>query len=370
MTALLPLPRFVFGPGVLAALPDELSLLGVRRPMLLSDRGLERVGAVAKALRLMPEATVQHLDVPENPTVAAADAARQAFETGRCDGVVALGGGSVLDTGKFVAALIGSGAAGAASLLGRSDLIGSRGPPLVAIPTTIGTGSESSPVAALHRDEESAAIGMRSPHLVPRTAICDPELAYTLPLWMVAATGIDTISHCIEGFFAEPANPIVDALALDGLSRAYENILAATRPGGEAARASMMAAAFAGGASIHKGLGPAHAVAIVCGDQGLHHGVLIGAALPPTVALVAARVPEKAARIGAALGLARSSDLPEALSELTGALGLPSSLRVAGYKAASPDGLIDGILASHFNRTSPYVPTRDEYLTIMRRLLA
>ena len=370
MTALLPLPRFVFGPGVLAALPEELLLLGVRRPMLLSDRGLERVGAVAKALRWMPNTTVQHLDVPENPTVAATDAARRAFETGRCDGVVALGGGSVLDTGKFVAALIGSGAADAVSLLGRPDLIGSRVAPLIAIPTTIGTGSESSPVAALHRDEASTAIGTRSPHLVPRTAICDPELAYTLPPWMVAATGVDTISHCIEGFFAEPANPIVDALALDGLSRAYENIQAAARPGGEVARASMMAAAFAGGASIHKGLGPAHAIAIVCGDQGLHHGVLIAAALPLTVALVAAHVPGKAERIAGALGLARSSDIPKALSELTGALGLPSNLRVAGYEAGTPDGLIDEILGSHFNRTSPYVPTRDEYLTILRSLLA
>ena len=369
MVPLLPLPRFVFGAGMLTTLAEELSLLGIRRPLLLSDRGLEHVGAVAKALRWMPEETVQHLDVPENLTVAGADAARRKFDSGRCDGVVALGGGSVLDTGKLVAALTGSGARDTASLLGRPDLIGWRVSPLIAIPTTLGTGSESSPVAALHRDQRSPAVGTRSPHLVPRTAICDPELTYTLPPRMVAATGIDAISHCIEGFLAEPANAIVDALALDGLSRAFENIRAATRADGETARAQMMAAAFAGGAAIHKGLGPAHAIAIVCGDQGLHHGVLIAAALPLTVALVASHAPEKAARIAGAMGLSQSRDLPKALGELPSALGLPSDFRAAGYKAGKLEDLVNAILQSHFNRTSPYVPTYNEYLKVMHTLL-
>ena len=368
MIPLLPLPRFVFGLGTLATLAEEMSLLGIRRPLLLSDRGLERVGAVAKALQWMPKDTVQHLDVPENPTIAGADAARRTFQSGNCDGMVALGGGSVLDTGKFVAALSGMDGGDAAFLLGSPGLISCNVAPLIAIPTTIGTGSESSPVAALHRDQSSPAVGTRSMHLVPRTAICDPELTYTLPSWMVAATGIDTISHCIEGFFAEPANPIVDALALDGLSRAYGNIEAATRPGGEAARANMMAAAFAGGAAIHKGLGPAHAIAIVCGDQGIAHGLLVATALPLTAALVVRHSSEKAARIAGALGLAHGSDLPEALSKLIRALALPSSLRTAGYKAVGLEDLTAKILKSHFNRTSPYVPTHGEYLEILTLL--
>ncbi len=371
MIPVLPLPRLIFGPGALLSLPAELSLLGVHRPFLLSDRGLERTGAVGKTLRQLPEWAVGYLDVVENPTTAGVDAAYAKYKLHHCDGVIALGGGSVLDTGKMVAALAGQPAnSNAASLLKNPASLGPRVAPLLAIPTTLGTGSECSPVAAIHKDEHSPASGVRSPHLVPRTAICDPELTDTLPPHLVAATGIDAISHCIEGFFAEPANPIVDALALDGLTRAFANIQLAMRPEGKDARAAMMIAAFAGGAAIHKGLGPAHAIAITCGDQGLHHGVLIAAALPLTVALVSTHQPAKAARIAAALGLDDSSSLAGELRKLSHALGLPSSLREAGYKADSLDGRIDAIVQSHFNRTSPYVPTRDEYSKIMETLLA
>ncbi len=205
---------------------------------------------------------------------------------------------------------------------------------------------------------------------MPRVAICDPDLARTLPRRLVAATGIDAMSHCIEGYFSEPANPIVDALALDGLARAHADIAAAVEPGGDAARASLMAAAFAGGAAIHKGLGPAHAIALACGDQHLHHGILVAAALPLTVALVAPHAPAKAARVAAALGLGDPGDIPDALRALSRSLGLPASYREAGYRARSVEALVDGMVASPFNRASPYVPSRDEYRVMAATLLA
>jgi len=369
MVPLLPLPRLVFGAGALSSLGSELAFLGVRRPLLLSDRGLERAGAVAAALRALPDTSVAFMDVPENPTLAGADAAFSAYREAGCDGVVALGGGSVLDTAKFVAALAGSGLARAADMQGKPERVSSV-VPLLAIPTTVGTGSESSPVAALHDDPHSHAVGTRSPRLVPRVAICDPDLARTLPGRLVAATGIDAMSHCIEGYFADPANPIVDALALDGLARAHAGITAAVEPGGDAARASLMAAAFAGGAAIHKGLGPAHAIALTCGDQNLHHGILIAAALPLTVALVAPRAPAKAARVAAALGLGDPADIPDALRALNRTLGLPASYREAGYRAGPVEALVDGMVASPFNRASPYVPTRDEYRAMATTLVA
>jgi 4-hydroxybutyrate dehydrogenase len=369
MVPVLPLPRLVFGAGALHTIADELSLLGVRRPLLVSDRGLERAGAVASAMRALPEATVQHLDVPGNPTAAGADAAYTAYRDGGCDGVVALGGGAVLDTAKFVAALAGSHVERAAALVGKPELIGPGIAPLIAIPTTVGTGSESSPVAALHLDAASRGMGTRSPFLVPRVAICDPDLVRTLPRRLIAATGFDALSHCMEGYFAEPANPIVDALALDGLARVFASIEHALEPEGHDARAALMAAAFAGGAAIHKGLGPAHAVALACSDQDLHHGTLIATALPLTVDLVARQVPAKTARIAAALGLAEPDALGSALQALTRALDLPTSLREAGYKAASIGRLVEDMVHSPFNRTSPYTPTRDEYAEIARRLL-
>ncbi len=369
MVPVLPLPRLVFGAGSLLSVPGELSLLGVRRPLLLSDRGLERAGAAAQVARVLPPGAAQHLDVPENPTLAGADAAFAAYRKGGCDGIVALGGGSVLDTAKFVAALAGGGPASAADMQGRPERIGLHVAPLVAVPTTVGTGSESSPVAALHDDARSPAVGTRSPRLVPRVAICDPDLARTLPRRLIAATGIDALSHCLEGYFSEPANPVIDALALDGLARAYGAIAAAVE-GDEAARGSLMAAAFAGGAAIHKGLGPAHAVALACGDQDLHHGMLVAAALPHTVALVAPHAPAKADRVATALGLRNSAGIPDALRALNAALGLPASYREAGYRAASLDALVDSMAASPFNRASPYKPTAGDYRTILGTLLA
>ena len=370
MLPVLPLPRLVFGAGALTSVAAELAWIGVRRPLLMSDRGLERAGAVATLLRLLPPTTAQHLDVPENPTAAGADAAFGTFRAAACDGIVALGGGSVLDTAKMVAALASSDVACAADLIGKPEKIGLRVAPLIAIPTTAGTGSESSPVSALHRDTFGPPIGTRSPLMVPRVAICDPDLVRTLPPRLIAATGIDALAHCLEGYFAVPASPIIDALALDGLARAYNDIRTAIRVDGDDARASMMVAAFAGGAAIHKGLGPAHAVAGAFGDQELHHGTLVAAALPLTVDLVAAHAPANAARVAAALGLRDANGIGAALQELMRALGLPASLRTAGYKATSIDKLVDEMLSSPFNRASPYKPTHGEYAEVARKLLA
>ena len=360
------LPRLVFGGGAVARLPDELALLGVERPLLIADRGIEAAGIVARVREAAPALAAQFLDVPENPTAAGADAAARAFRDGGCDGIVAVGGGSVLDTAKIVAALAASGGE-AAALIGHPERIVAVAP-LIAIPTTVGTGSESSPVAALHVAAGGPAIGTRGPLLVPRVALCDPTLARTLPRRLIAATGIDALSHCIEGFFAEPENPVIDALALDGAARVIADIHAALEPGGEAARASLMAAAFAGGAAIHKGLGPAHAVALVCGDQDVHHGMLIGIALPPTVRLLARALPAKAARLRAAMGIAEDADLGEALAALIVSLGLPTTLGAAGYRLGEPDRAVAAMAASPFNRTSPYAPTPAEYRAVLEEI--
>ncbi|WP_428394380.1 iron-containing alcohol dehydrogenase [Lichenicoccus sp.] len=366
----LPLPRLIFGLGAVSSLRDELRLLGVRRPLLISDRGLEKAGAVATLVRALPDPAAHYLDVPENPTAAGADGGFAAYREGGCDGVVAVGGGSVLDSAKIVAALAAGGVARAADLLGKSDLVGPGTAPLIALPTTVGTGSDSSPVAALHLVAGGPASGTRSPHLVPRVAILDPGLARTLPPRLVAATGIDALSHCVEGFFSEPANPIVDALALDGLARAYANVKRATEPDADEARGAMMLAAFAGGAGIHKTLGPAHAIALTCSDQHVHHGLLIAVALPFTVQLVSRHATAKADRLAAAIGLSHGTDLAEALRGLVRSLGLPASLKELGYQAGSIDAMAEDMVASPFNRASPYKPTKAEYATILGDLLA
>ncbi len=358
------LPRLIFGTGALASLGAELALLGVERPFLVSDRGLERAGLVAR-VEAVTAIVASFLGVPENPTAAGVDASVEAYRAGDCDGVVALGGGSVLDTAKLVAALVGSDRT-AVDIIGRYDLITAVAP-LIAIPTTVGTGSESSPVAAVHRDSQGPAIGTRGPMLVPRVALCDPDLTRTLPRRLIAATAIDALSHCIEGYFADPPNPVVDALALDGIARVFAGVHAALEPDGDAARASLMAAAFAGGAAIHKGLGPAHAVALACGEADIHHGTLIGVALPHTLRLLTRHVPAKAARIAAVLG---TGDIADAVAALIASLGLPSTLPGAGHRGAVTEALIAAMVASHFNRSSPYAPSATEYRAIADAIAA
>ncbi len=368
MTSALTLPRLVFGPGKLATLPDELALLGVCRPLLISDRGLEAAGLVAKIRLAVPDIAAQFLDVPDNPTAEGADGAAATWRAGGCDSIIALGGGSVLDTAKLVAALVTSGLDSAADMIGRPDMITHHISPLIAIPTTVGTGSESSPVTALHLVAGGPSIGTRSLWLVPRVALCDPDLARTLPPRLIAATGIDALSHCIEGYLANSENPIIDALALDGAGRVIANIHRARLPEGDDARASLLAAAYAGGVAIHKGLGPAHAIALACGDQHVHHGTVIAVALPHTTRLLEPHVPEKAARLRVAMGLGEGAGIGAALQTLIASLGMPTTLKDAGYRMGARAPLVTAMVASHFNRTSAYAPSSAEYGAILNAI--
>lgn len=369
MATLLPLPKLVLGAGTLRELRGELAAMEIHRPILVSDAGIERAGLVAQVAAHLPQGAVLHARVGENPTCADADAAYAAYRRGACDGIVALGGGSVLDTAKFVAGMAHCGSLTAAQLLGNSDLIGLGVAPLVALPTTVGTGSESSPATGLHPDSRSRAVGTRSPFLIPRVVICDPLLAASLPARLIAATGIDALSHCLEGYLAQPANPIADAIALDGLARAFRHVQAATRHSIEALE-MMMSASFAGGVAIHKGLGPAHAMAIACGDQELHHGALVAAVMPAVMQLMVLRAPEKSRRAAQAMGLASEGELPWALGDLIRSLGLPTTLGELGYRAHSIDQLVEAMSASPFNRSAPYAPSASEYREITRALTA
>lgn len=369
MNPALTLPRLVFGSGTLACLDSELTRLGVKRPLLISDRGIEKAGIVAKVTTVAPTVIATCLDIPENPTAAGADFAAVAYRTGSCDAIIALGGGSVIDTAKIVAALVYTDIASAAALIGKPAALGTSVAPLIAIPTTLGTGSESSPVAALHAYEGGPAVATRCDLMVPRVVLCDPDLTRTLPPHLVAATGIDALSHCIEGFFAEPAHPIIDALALNGIVRVFADVEEACTPAGDAARLSLMAAAYAGGVAIHKGLGPAHAVALACGDQHAHHGTLVAVALPHTTQLLAQHLPVKAARMAVGLGLSSTASIGEALSQLIRALRLPETLSAAGYKVNDFERFIADLVASPFNRSSPYAPREAEYRAIAGRII-
>ena len=304
MNPLLQYPRVYFDFGAVEALADELGVLGIARPLLVTDRGLLRCGIASRVREAIPasRAAVVFSEVPENPTVGCVDRAFALYRGEACDGVVALGGGSVIDAAKAVALLAGH-PGPLANYLGRPDSITHAVAPLIAVPTTAGTGSEASRGAGIHADATSRATGLNSHYIVPRVAICDPELTLSLPPRLTAGTGMDALTHCVEGFLTTTVNPPAKAMALDGIRHVVGHVERAVSDGMDReARWHMMMAALEGGISIHMGLGPAHAIANASGDQGLHHGMMVTIAMPTVMRLMENHVPEPMRAVAEALG--------------------------------------------------------------------
>lgn len=366
MQIALSLPRLVLAAGAIASLPEELAALGIHRPLLISDAGLARIGHLARVAGLIGADCAVFDAVPENPVSAAVNAAAAALVAGGCDGVVALGGGSVIDTAKLAAVVAAQGG-GADDYLGRSDRVTAATLPLVVIPTTAGTGSDSSPDAGIHPDATTVSSGITSRHVVPRLALCDPELTVSLPPGLTAATGLDAISHCVEGYLAQGDNPLADVIALDGLARAWRWIGPATADGSDLeARGHMMLAAFQGGIAIAKGLGPAHAIAIACGDQGLHHGRLSALGVLAMMDTMARKLPERVRALVRAVGLEDPMAFGPALRDLMAALDMPLTLSALGYRTGSLDILSQRCADSHFNLTAGYRPDVAEYRQMLQ----
>src|ERR1035437_781631 len=228
--------------GAVRLLPELLEKFQIHRALVITDRGVVQCGLLAR-LPVTPHALFD--DVQTNPTQSTAMAAVQLYRSGDCDGLVAFGGGAPIDLAKIVALLVHHPLPlkQYAIVHGGIPRITANMPPLIAIPTTAGSGSEVGRAALVTLMEEGVAEkrGFLSPHLLPKAAICDPELTCSLPAGLTAATGMDSISHCIETFCSPRHNPAADALALDGLGRGFRHIeIACGNPGDLVARSEMM----------------------------------------------------------------------------------------------------------------------------------
>jgi 4-hydroxybutyrate dehydrogenase len=371
MIPLLKLPKVQFGFGAIEALPAELTELGIARPLYITDQGLIGCGVFSAVRRGMStQAKFWVFDeTPENPTVEGVERAFSAYRAGDCDGVVAVGGGSVIDTSKAVSLLAGH-PGSLAHYHDHPEKITSSTASLVAIPTTAGTGSEASRGAGIHPDSTSRSAGVSSEYLVPKVAICDPDLTLSLPPSLTAATGMDALSHCVEGFLATSVNPPVDAIALDGVRRIFAYLERAVADGNDReARWQMMMAALEGGMSISKGLGPAHALGNTFGNRGFRHGALVTMALPSVLCFIERYAAGRMGRLAEAMGLQSGKAVSDAIKALNARLGLPASLREIGYPDGDRDEMADDAARSFFNAWSPHSLTSAEYKALIQEMM-
>jgi alcohol dehydrogenase class IV len=331
------LTQCTFEFGALAQTPKVLKATGVSAPFIVSDPGLRANGMLEQALAALGGAPAGVFsETPANPTEAATRKAAALYRSANADGIVAFGGGSSMDLAKAIGLAVSHD--GALERLGASQR-GSRHigaiPPLVAIPTTAGTGSEVSPgaVVILENGRKETFV---SPHLVPTAAICDPELTLQLPPALTAATGMDAMTHCMEAVLSPVVHPPAEAIGLDGAERAMAWLERAVRDGGDRdARWHMMMASFEGALAFSKGLGAVHGLSHALGriqDLRLHHGTLNAVILPHALAMIGNAAAEKFARLRRALGLASDADLPQAIADLNARIGLPPSLSTMGVQ--------------------------------------
>lgn len=365
--------------GAVKLLRQECDRIGIGRPLIVTDAGVKAAGILQKALDALPGMTVAVFDqTPSNPTEAAVRAATAIYQARACDGLIAVGGGSAIDCAKGVA--IAATHEGPltryATIEGGSPRITQRVAPLIAVPTTSGTGSEVARGAILIVDDHRK-LGFHSWHLVPKAAICDPELTLGLPPKLTAATGMDAIAHCMETFMAPAFNPPADGIALDGLARGWAHIERATRDGQDReARLNMMSASMQGAMAFQKGLGCVHSLSHSLGglDPRLHHGTLNAMFLPAVIRFNSSaesmQKERRLQRMANAMGLASGSDIADAIKDMNARLNLPTGLAALGVQSAMFDKIIAGAMADHCHKTNPRLATEDEYREMLIQAMA
>jgi 4-hydroxybutyrate dehydrogenase len=365
--------------GTLSLLKAECERVGIQKPLIVTDAGVRAAGVLDKALLAlgtMPHAIFDQ--TPSNPTEAAVRAAVEVLRAHSCDGLIGVGGGSSLDLAKGVciAATHPGSLKTYATIEGGSPKITDAVLPLIAVPTTAGTGSEVARGAIIILDD-GRKVGFHSWHLMPKAALCDPELTLSLPPGLTAATGMDAIAHCMETFMAASVNPPADGIGLDGLARGWTHIEQATRNGVDRdARWNMMSASVQGALAFQKGLGCVHSLSHSLGgvNPRLHHGTLNAIFLPAVIRFNAPaesmQKDKRLQRMAHAMGLgscdAKGTELAEAIHAMNARLGLPRGLKALGVGTDLYEKIIDGAMADHCHKTNPRLATREDYLEMLR----
>lgn len=364
----LPLPPSVtFGAGCAADAVTALARRGHRRVFLVTSPSvLAQVGPLAKALRDAGAVVEIATGVPPEPTTACCEQLRAKAAAFKPDLILAIGGGSVLDVAKLVAALHDR--AEPASAFYGIDVLSGRRTALACVPTTAGTGSEVSPNALLYDEAVSAKKAVISPALVPDAAIVDPQLMVSLPPGLTATTGLDALTHCLEAYANQAAKPGIDPYALEGVRLIGSHLPQAVANGHDLAARSAVALG-----SLHGGLclGPVNTAAVhalaypLGGEFHLAHGLSIALLLPHVVRFNLSALPERHAALANALGAATAAALPDQLQELAARCGVRMGLAHHGIPRDAFPRMADAALQiTRLLKNNPREVTRADALAI------
>ena len=361
--------RPYFENGAIRKLSEVLIAQQINNPLICTDPGLSSVGMTDKIKNLISSDFSSSFfeETPANPTEEAVMNALKVYKDNNCDGVVGFGGGSSMDLAKAVALMANHDG----DLMDYSVNEGGYGKitetiPMVAIPTTAGTGSEVS-VGSLIVMNDGRKLIFASPHLMPNAAICDPELTIGLPPVLTAGAGMDALTHCIEAILSPINDPPAEAVGIDGIEKIIkeESLIRAYKDGQDKdARWSMMMASTEGAMAFSKGLGAVHSMSHAAGANQvlrLHHGTLNAVILPSVLRFNQNYVGNKYSRILRAMGKNQSIDLANEIEKLNEKIGMPNSLGEMGVTEDMIPELIAHAMTDPSNITTPKVPTLDEW---------
>ena len=339
-----------FGAGRIAELADHARAAGITRPLLVTDKALASLPITAGALDVLDRAGLGRAvfsDVDPNPTEANMLAGIAAYKAGGHDGVICFGGGSALDLGKMVALMAGQRPGLSVWDLEDVDDWYTRADagaiaPVVAVPTTAGTGSEVGRAGVLTNSETHRKKIIFHPRLMPTVTICDPELTVGMPAFVTAGTGMDALAHCLEAYSSPHYHPMSQGIALEGMRLVFENLPMVYRdPGNLTARAHMMSAALMGAVAFQKGLGAIHSLSHPVGAvYGTHHGTTNAVVMPAVLDFNRPVIEERIKAAAAYLGIAGGFDgFRQRIVAVSSELGIPRGLAAMGVQADRLDEL-------------------------------
>ena len=358
-----------FENGSLKKISEILKAHGIKKPLICTDPGLASIGMTDKIRNLLSNelSPTFYEETPANPTEKAVDEALEAYKTNDCDGVIGFGGGSSMDLGKAVALMANhEGNVIDYSLNEGGFTKIKKTVPMIAIPTTSGTGSEVSVGSVIIMNDGRKLI-LASEHLRPDAAICDPELTVGLPPILTAGAGMDALTHCIEAIMSPINDPPAEAVGLDGIEKIVreESLINACKDGQDLdARWNMMMASTEGAMAFSKGLGAVHSMSHAIGanqELRLHHGTLNGVILPTVIRFNKDHVGNKLPRILKAMGKSESADLADEIEKFNEKIGLPSGLKEMGVTEEMIPELVEHSITDPSNVTTPKLPSPEEW---------